>query len=159
MCVVGKGGRHVGEADYAEAIFGYTVGNDVSVRDWQLRTGQFSIGKSFDTHAPIGPWIVTADEIDPSALPIRCWVNGIQRQSSNTREMVFGVGSQIAHLSQCMTLEPGDLLFTGTPGGVGAAKQPPIFLRDGDRVRVEIDGIGFIENEIIAEMAAGSRRS
>lgn len=152
VAVIGRRGRHIPEQEAASAIFGYCVGNDVSVRDWQMRSGQFSIGKSFDTHAPIGPWIVTADEIDPLALPIRTFVNGELRQDSHTRHLIFSPARQIAHLSQAMTLEPGDLLFTGTPGGVGAAMKPPRFLAEGDVVRVEIDGIGHIENPIVAEV-------
>lgn len=151
VAVIGQGGKHIAEADAADAIFGYCVGNDVSVRDWQTRTSQHMIGKSFDTHAPIGPWIVTADEIDPHQLDIRSLVNGELRQTSNTRHLIFNCYAQVAHLSQAMTLEPGDLLFTGTPGGVGAAYQPPRFLAAGDRVRIEIDGIGAIENVVEEE--------
>ncbi|EPR15186.1 5-carboxymethyl-2-hydroxymuconate isomerase [Sphingobium indicum IP26] len=151
VAVIGRGGRHLSGARAAEAIFGYCVGNDVSVRDWQVRSGQYSIGKSFDTHAPFGPWIVTADEVDASALPIRSLVNGEVRQQSNTRHLIFDPVAQVEHLSQAMTLETGDILFTGTPGGVGAAMSPPKFLAPGDRVRVEIDGIGFIENEVMDE--------
>ncbi|WEK42224.1 MAG: fumarylacetoacetate hydrolase family protein [Candidatus Sphingomonas colombiensis] len=151
VAVIGTGGRHIRESDAARAIFGYCVGNDVSVRDWQMRTGQFSIGKSFDTHAPFGPWIVTADEIDPLTLAIRSFVNGEKRQDSNTSHLIFDPFQQVAHLSQAMVLEAGDLLFTGTPGGVGAAMQPPKFLVDGDVVRVEIDGIGYIENRVVQD--------
>lgn len=149
--VVGARCKHVDVADAAAAIFGYTVGNDVSVRDWQHRTGQYMIGKSFDTHAPIGPWLVTPDEIEPRDLAIRSFVNGEPRQESNTRHLIFDCAAQLAHLSQAMTMEPGDLIFTGTPGGVGAAMKPPKWLRPGDRVRVEIDGIGAIENDVVDE--------
>jgi len=151
VVVIGAGGRHIAAADAGDAIFGYCVGNDVSVRDWQLRTGQYSIGKSFDTHAPIGPWIVTADEIDPHALALRCFVNGEKRQESDTRHLIFDCYDQVAHLSEAMTLQAGDLLFTGTPSGVGAAMQPPQFLAAGDRVRVEIQEIGAIENVVVEE--------
>ena len=145
--VVGAGGRNIARADAPAAVFGFCVGNDVSVRDWQLRTSQWVLGKSFDTHAPFGPWITTADEIaDPHALGIRCFVNGEQRQQSNTRHLVFDVWAQIEHLSQAMTVEPGDVIFTGTPAGVGFAMRPPRFLKAGDRVRVEIDQLGAIEN-------------
>ncbi|MAM39022.1 MAG: 5-carboxymethyl-2-hydroxymuconate isomerase [Erythrobacter sp.] len=147
--VVGARVRYATAAQAKDAIFGYCVGNDVSVRDWQFRTGQFSIGKAFDTHAPYGPWIVTADEIDPLALPIRSFVNGELRQQSNTRHLLFGPAQQVEHLSKVMTLEPGDVFFTGTPGGVGAAMKPPRYLEVGDHVRVEIDGIGHIENTVI----------
>jgi 2-keto-4-pentenoate hydratase/2-oxohepta-3-ene-1,7-dioic acid hydratase in catechol pathway len=150
--VVGQGGRHIPRERASDAIFGYCVGNDVSVRDWQMASGQFSIGKSFDTHAPFGPWITTADEVpDPHALAIKCWVNGEVRQDSNTRHLVFNLWDQIEHLSQAMTLEPGDLLFTGTPGGIGAAMNPRRFLKDGDRVRIEIEGLGAIDNPCATE--------
>lgn len=152
VAVVGQGGRHIPRSEAPARVFGYCVGNDVSVRDWQLRTTQWVVGKSFDGHAPIGPWIVTADELpDPHALAIRCLVNGVTRQASNTRHLVFDVWAQMAHLSQAMTLYPGDLLFTGTPGGVGVATRPPRWLRAGDRVRCEIDGIGAIENAVVDE--------
>jgi len=121
---------------------------------WQHRTPQWSLGKSFDTHAPIGPWITTADEVaDPHALGLRCFVNGEKRQDSNTRHLVFNIWDQIEHLSQAMTLEPGDLIFTGTPGGVGAAMNPRQFLKAGDVVRCEIDGLGAIEAPLTAEAA------
>jgi len=146
VVVISQRCKHVTKERAPEVIFGYCAGNDVSVRDWQLRTSQWVLGKSFDTHAPIGPWIVTPDEIgDPHTLGIRCLVNGELRQSSNTRHLIFNVFDQIAHLSQAMTLEPGDLIFTGTPGGVGLAMKPPQWLKPGDRVRVEIDQIGAIE--------------
>jgi 2-keto-4-pentenoate hydratase/2-oxohepta-3-ene-1,7-dioic acid hydratase in catechol pathway len=154
VVVIGKRCRHVAKDRAAEVIFGYCAGNDVSVRDWQLRTPQWVLGKSFDTHAPIGPWIVTADELgNPHALGIRCFVNGEKRQDSNTSNLVFDVYDQIAHLSEAMTLEPGDLIFTGTPGGVGGAMKPPQFLKAGDKVRVEIDRIGAIEAVMRPEAA------
>ncbi|MEI9886262.1 MAG: fumarylacetoacetate hydrolase family protein [Rhizomicrobium sp.] len=150
--VIGKRCRHVPKDKAHEVIFGYACGNDVSVRDWQFHTAQWLVGKSFDTHAPIGPWIVTADEIgDPHTLGIRCLVNGETRQNSNTRNLVFNCFDQIAYLSQAMTLEPGDMVFTGTPGGVGQSMKPPQFLKVGDTVRVEIDRIGAIEAKLEAE--------
>ena len=150
--VIGKRCRHVPKEKAHEVAFGYCAGNDVSVRDWQWASPQWILGKSFDTHAPFGPWIVTADEIgDPHALGIRCLVNGAVRQNSNTRELVFNVFDQIAHLSEAMTLEPGDVIFTGTPGGVGAAMKPPGFLKANDIVRVEIDKIGAIEARVRLE--------
>lgn len=151
VAVVGAGGRRITEADAPAAIFGYCAGNDVSVRDWQMKTTQHMIGKSFDTHAPYGPWIVTADSIDPHSLDIRCFVNGEKRQDSNTKHLIFNSYAQVSHLSQAMTLEPGDLLFTGTPAGVGGAMKPQRFLRDGDVVRVEVEGIGAIENRVAPE--------
>jgi ureidoglycolate lyase len=147
VAVIGTGGRHITAEDAPRAIFGYCVGNDATERLWQHRTPQWVLGKSFDTHAPFGPWITTADEVaDPHALAIRALVNGEVRQDSNTRHLVFNLWDQIAHLSSAMTLEPGDLIFTGTPGGVGAAMTPRRFLKDGDLVRVEIEGLGAIEN-------------
>ncbi len=150
--VIGKRCRHVPKEKAHEVIFGYACGNDVSVRDWQFHTTQWLVGKSFDTHAPIGPWIVTADEIgDPHALGIRCIVNGVTKQNSNTSNLVFNCFDQIAYLSEAMTLEPGDMVFTGTPGGVGQSMKPPQFLKAGDTVRVEIDKIGAIEAKCVAE--------
>ncbi len=150
--VIGTRAKHVARDEARHYIAGFCCANDVSVRDWQLRTSQFVVGKSFDTHCPFGPWIVTADEIpDPQALRISCTVNGQTRQDSNTREMVFSVYEMIEHLSQAMTLEPGDLILTGTPAGVGAVAKPPRYLAVGDVVRVEIEGIGAIENKIVAE--------
>ncbi len=147
VAVIGKGGRHITREGAAGAVFGWCAGNDATVRDWQHRTSQWVVGKSFDTHAPFGPWITTADEVaDPHTLGIRCFVNGEKRQDSNTAHLVFDVWAQIEHLSQAMTLEPGDLIFTGTPGGVGAAMNPRQFLKTGDVVRVEIDQLGAIEN-------------
>ena len=153
VAIIGKGGKHVSADDAAGTIFGYCVGNDVTERMWQHGGPQWSLGKSFDTHAPIGPWIVTADEVgDPHSLGLRCFVNGEQRQNSNTEHLVFNIWSQIEHLSVGMTLEPGDCLFTGTPGGVGAAMDPRQFLQPGDIVRCEIDGLGHIEGTMVAEV-------
>ena len=147
--VIGRRAKGVSEADAKAHVFGYTVANDVSARDWQFHTPTFTMGKSFDTHGPIGPWIVTADEIDePHALDLRTYVNGELRQSSNTREMVSDLWKQIAYLSTAFTLEPGDLIATGTPEGVGVGMDPPVFLKPGDVVRCEIDGIGAIENRV-----------
>lgn len=154
VAVIGAGGRHVPAERAAAAVFGYCVGNDVSVRDWQMQSGQFMIGKSFDTHAPFGPWIVTADELNPADLTIKTFVNGEPRQNSNTCNLIFDVPAQIAHVSQAMTLEPGDLIYTGTPGGVGMAMKPPVWLKAGDVVRVEIGDIGHIENRVADEAPA-----
>jgi 2-keto-4-pentenoate hydratase/2-oxohepta-3-ene-1,7-dioic acid hydratase in catechol pathway len=152
VAVIGSGGRHVTREAAAGAVFGFCAGNDVSVRDWQLRTSQWVIGKSFDSHAPFGPWITTTDEVgDPHALSIRAVVNGEIRQDSNTRNLVFDVWDQVMLLSDAMTLEPGDLIYTGTPGGVGMAMKPPRFLKAGDRVRVEIERLGAIENSVVEE--------
>jgi 2-keto-4-pentenoate hydratase/2-oxohepta-3-ene-1,7-dioic acid hydratase in catechol pathway len=152
VAIIGKGGKHIGAADAPAAVFGYCVGNDVTERMWQHATPQWSLGKSFDTHAPFGPWIVTADEVgDPHTLNLRCFVNGQKRQDSNTRHLVFNIWQQIEHLSLGMTLEPGDVVFTGTPGGIGAAMDPRQFLKPGDVVRCEVDGLGHIEATMVAE--------
>lgn len=152
VAIVGKGGKHISAADAPAAIFGYCVGNDVTERMTQHATPQWSLGKSFDTHAPMGPWIVTADELgDPHGRGIRCYVNGEKRQDSDTANLVFNLWQQVEHLSVGMTLEPGDCLFTGTPGGVGAAMDPRQFLKAGDVVRCEIDGLGHIEATMVAE--------
>ncbi len=147
--VVGAPAKGVSDVDAPKHVFGYTVVNDVSARDWQRHSPTFTMGKSFDTHGPIGPWIVTADEItDPHALRLRCLVNGELRQDSDTSELVHNIWQQIAYLSTAFTLDPGDLIATGTPSGVGAGMQPPRFLQPGDVVRCEIDGIGAIENRL-----------
>jgi ureidoglycolate lyase len=152
VAVVGAGGRHIAKAVAPATVFGFCAGDDVSVRDWQLRTSQWVIGKSFDTHAPFGPWITTADEVgDPHALSIRGIVNGEVRQDSNTCNLVFNVWDQVAFISEALTLEPGDLIYTGTPGGVGMAMKPPRYLKAGDRVRIEIERLGAIENPVIDE--------
>ena len=147
--VIGKPAKNVSEERAREHVFGYFVANDVSARDWQFHSPTFTMGKSFDTHGPIGPWIVTADEVpDPHALALRCFVNGELRQQSDTGQMIYNVWQQIAYLSTAFTLEPGDLIAAGTPEGVGAAANPPRFLQPGDVVRCEIDGIGTIENTV-----------
>ncbi|MCA8899745.1 MAG: fumarylacetoacetate hydrolase family protein [Hyphomonas sp.] len=152
VAIIGKRGKHIPADKASEHVFGYCVGNDVTERMWQHAGPQWSLGKSFDTHAPIGPWITTADEIpDPHALDISCSVNGQKRQSSNTEQLVFDIWQQIEHLSGAMTLEPGDLIFTGTPGGVGAAMDPRQFLKAGDVVRCEIERLGAIEAIMAAE--------
>ncbi len=150
--VIGTRCRHVSRERASEVIAGYVVINDYSVRDYQMRTSQWILGKSFDTHGVIGPWLVTADEIaDPHTLPIRTLVNGELRQSSNTSNLIFDCFDAVELLSSVCTLEPGDVVATGTPGGVGMATGT--FLAPGDVVRVEIDGIGAIENRIVPEPA------
>ena len=154
--VIGRTAKSVTAAQALGHVFGYLVANDVSARDWQKHSPTFTMGKSFDTHGPIGPWIVTADEVpDPQALALRCLVNGEIRQQSSTADMSFSVAEQIEYLSTAFTLEPGDLLATGTPKGVGAAMDPPRFLQPGDIVRCEIDGIGAIENQVARDGASG----
>lgn len=150
--VIGKRARNVPRDRAHEVIGGFCCGNDVSVRDWQLRTPQFTIGKSFDTHGPIGPWLVTPDEVgDPHKLDIKCFVNGEQKQGSNTEHLIFDCYDQIVELTKAMTLEPGDVIFTGTPSGVGGAMKPMQFLKVGDEVVIEIDKLGRLENTLVAE--------
>ena len=155
MCfVIGKRCKHVPAERAHEVIAGYFVGNDVSVRDWQLRTNTWQIGKSFDTHGPIGPWLVTPDEVgDPHALAIKCWVNGELRQNSNTKHLIFNCFDEVAHLTQAFTLDVGDIIFTGTSSGVGMAMKPPAPLKVGDVVKVEVEKLGYIENRVVPEKA------
>jgi 2-keto-4-pentenoate hydratase/2-oxohepta-3-ene-1,7-dioic acid hydratase in catechol pathway len=148
--VIGKRAHDVSEADALSIIAGYLVCNDVTARDWQFRSPTYTLGKSFDTHGPIGPWITTRDEVaDPHALTLHLSVNGVERQRSSTGDMIYNIAAQIAYLSTVMTLEPGDVIATGTPSGVGIASRS--FLKDGDVVRVEVDGLGAIENRFVAE--------
>lgn len=150
--VIGRGGRHIPASRWREHVFGYTCFNDVSARDFQMATTQWVLGKSFDTFAPMGPWLVTADEIeDPHALDISLTLNGEVMQRSNTRHLIFGIPELIEHLSAVFTLEPGDLVATGTAAGVGYARTPPRYLRPGDEVIVRIQGIGELRNPVVAE--------
>ncbi len=150
--VIGKTARYVKAADAAQYVGGYTIGNDVSVRDWQFHSPTWMMGKSFDTHGPIGPYLVTPDEVgDAGSLDIKLFVNGEQKQSSNTGQLIFGVGEIIEYLSAGMTLEPGDVVFTGTPAGVGASRKPPEWLKAGDTVRIEIDKLGVLESPVVEE--------
>jgi 2-keto-4-pentenoate hydratase/2-oxohepta-3-ene-1,7-dioic acid hydratase in catechol pathway len=150
--VIGRRCRHVPKDRAREVIAGYTAFDDVSVRDWQLRSPTMTMGKSFDTHGPMGPWIVTPDEVgDPHTLGIRTWVNGELRQDGNTKELIYDCFDIIEHLSTAFTLEPGDVIATGTPAGVGIAMKPPRLLQAGDVVRIEVERIGQIENAVIEE--------
>ena len=150
--VIGKTGRHIPEANWRDYVFGYTIVNDVSARDFQLQTSQWTMGKTFDTFAPMGPVIVTADEIeDPHKLAISLTLNGELMQDSNTSNLIFGVPQLIAFLSSVMTLQPGDIISTGTPAGVGFARKPPRWLKPGDEVAIEVQGIGRLVNPVIAE--------
>jgi len=152
--VIGRRCKHVPRERAHEVIAGYFCGNDVSVRDWQMRSPTFQIGKSFDTHGPVGPWLVTPDEVeDPHALDIKCIVNGKVMQQSNTKHLIFDCFDAIEHLTKAYVLDVGDILFMGTPGGVGVAMQPPSFMKAGDVVRVEIEKLGYIENKIVPEHA------
>jgi 2-keto-4-pentenoate hydratase/2-oxohepta-3-ene-1,7-dioic acid hydratase in catechol pathway len=158
VVVIGQGGKHISREKAGEHIGGYTIGHDVSARDWQLNkpAKQWMAGKTFDTFAPTGPELVTPDEVpDPHNLGIRLRLNGQTMQDSSTSQLIFGVEELIAYLSQIVTLEPGDLIFTGTPPGVGMARKPPVWLKPGDVVEVEIDGLGILRNTVIAENEAG----
>ncbi|OQK15259.1 hypothetical protein AU255_17430 [Methyloprofundus sedimenti] len=150
--VIGQRCRHVPLEKADEVIAGYTIVNDVTVRDWQFRTPTWTIGKSFDTHGPMGPWIVTKDEImDPHNLSLKTWVDDELRQFSNTSHMIFNIYQMIAYLSQAMTLEPGDVISTGTPSGVGVKMQPRGYMRAGQVVKIEIENIGSLSNPVINE--------
>lgn len=154
VVLIGKRGRHVPRERAHEVIAGYMTGCDYSVRDWQRATQTMIMGKGFDTHGPVGPWITTPDEAgDVQNLSLKCWVNGELRQNGATAEMIFDVPAQIEHLTKAFALEPGDLLFTGTPAGVGAAYSPPKFLKVGDTVKVEVERLGSIEAVITQETA------
>ena len=151
--VIGRAARNVTVDEALSFVLGYTVCNDVSARDCQFADTQWSRAKSFDTFCPLGPWIVTADEIpDPQALGIRCRVNGETLQDSTTAEMIFGVAELVSYFSRVMTLMPGDVIATGTPYGVGFARDPQIFLRDGDVVEVEVDSVGTLRNPVVVDM-------
>lgn len=150
--VIGRGGRHIAAENWADHVFGYTIVNDVSARDYQRATSQWLMGKTFDTFAPLGPWIVSADAIpDPHDLDIQMQVNGEILQDSNTREMIFKIPDLIAFLSSVFTLEPGDIVSTGTPAGVGFVRKPPRFLHAGDEVVVKIPAIGELRNPVVSE--------
>jgi 2-keto-4-pentenoate hydratase/2-oxohepta-3-ene-1,7-dioic acid hydratase in catechol pathway len=156
--VIGRACRHVDAADAHGVIAGYLVVDDVSARDWQYKAPTWTLGKSFDTHGPIGPWLVTVDEVeDPQDLRLRTFVNDDLRQDASTSEMILSCYKQVEVLSTVFTLEPGDIISTGTPSGVGIGRRPPEFLRAGDVVRIEIEGIGTIENPVIAEPADTAR--
>jgi 2-keto-4-pentenoate hydratase/2-oxohepta-3-ene-1,7-dioic acid hydratase in catechol pathway len=147
--VIGTGGKNIARADAMKHVFGYTVVNDVTARDVQMRHQQWDMGKSFDTFCPMGPWIVTADEFDGTKTRVRCWVNGELRQDSPTENMIFDIPTLIETISRGITLYPGDVIATGTPAGVGMGMKPPRYLKAGDVVRVEIDGLGAIENKFV----------
>jgi 2-keto-4-pentenoate hydratase/2-oxohepta-3-ene-1,7-dioic acid hydratase in catechol pathway len=150
--VIGRRGRHIPEDRWREHVFGYTILNDVSARDFQMATSQWVIGKTFDTFAPFGPAIVTADEIDdPHKLAISLELSGETMQNSNTCNLIFTVPKLVAYLSSVFTLEPGDIIATGTPGGVGFARKPPRYLKPGDECRVRIEGLGELYNPVVAE--------
>lgn len=150
--VIGKRARHVPESRAAEYVAGYTIMNDVSARDWQFHTTQWASGKNFDTFGPCGPALVTTDEVgDPHVLDVSLTLNGQTMQKSSTRQLIFNVWQTIAYVSTALTLEPGDLIPTGTPGGVGFTRKPPVFLKPGDVCRLEIARLGVLENRCVAE--------
>ncbi len=154
VVIIGKAGRHISEADALSYVAGYTVGHDVSARDYQLQkpAGQWMMGKTFDTFAPIGPELVTSDEVpNPGNLGIRCILNGETVQNSNTSQLIFSIEKLIAYLSHVFTLTPGDLIFTGTPPGVGMGRKPQLWLKDGDVVVCEVDGLGRLENPVVSD--------
>jgi 2-keto-4-pentenoate hydratase/2-oxohepta-3-ene-1,7-dioic acid hydratase in catechol pathway len=147
--VIGKGGKNITQADAMSHVYGYTIVNDVTARDVQMRHQQWDMGKSFDTFCPMGPWIVTADAMDGRKTRVRCWVNGELRQDGPTENMIFDIPTLIETISRGITLYPGDIIATGTPAGVGMGLNPPRYIASGDVIRVEIDGIGQIENRFV----------
>ena len=154
VAVIGRGGRHIPRESALDHVAGYCCGHDVSARDWQLRKpgGQWLLGKSFDTFAPFGPELVTSDEVgDAGKLRIQLRINGKTMQDSTTAQLIFSVAELVAYLSGVCTLAPGDVIFTGTPPGVGAARKPPVFLQPGDTVEVEIERVGILRNRVVAE--------
>ncbi|HFP7023229.1 TPA: fumarylacetoacetate hydrolase family protein [Acinetobacter baumannii] len=146
--VIGQGGRGINKADAMNHVWGYTIINDMTARDWQKRHKQWHLGKSFDTFGPMGPVVVTADEIDGHNLDLKCWVNDELRQNTNTKDLIFDIPTLIEAISSGITLLPGDIIATGTPEGVGIGFNPPRFLKRGDVVKIEISGIGQLENEV-----------
>ncbi len=151
LVVIGRGGRNIARADAMGHVFGYSIVNDVTARDVQMRHGQWDLGKSFDGFCPMGPWIVTADEMDGRDTRVRCWVNGELRQDARTTDLIFDLPTLIETCSRGITLLPGDVIATGSPAGVGMGMTPPRWLGHGDVVRIEIDGIGVLENRFAEE--------
>ena len=146
--IIGRGGKGIAATDAMDHVWGYTIVNDITARDWQSRHQQWHMGKSFDTFCPMGPWLVSADELDGTRTTVRCYVNGEERQNASTADLIFDIPKLIETLSAGITLYPGDVIATGTPVGVGVGFKPPKYLRAGDVVRVEIDGIGSLENPV-----------
>jgi 2-keto-4-pentenoate hydratase/2-oxohepta-3-ene-1,7-dioic acid hydratase in catechol pathway len=146
--VIGRGGKRIARSDAMKHVWGYTIVNDVTARDWQSRHQQWDLGKSFDTFCPMGPWLVSADELDGGATRVRCWVNDELRQDASTRDLIFDIPTLIETISAGITLYPGDVIATGTPVGVGIGFNPPKYLKRGDTVRLEIDGIGVLANSV-----------
>jgi 2-keto-4-pentenoate hydratase/2-oxohepta-3-ene-1,7-dioic acid hydratase in catechol pathway len=146
--VIGQGGKGISKADAMKHVWGYTIVNDMTARDWQGRHSQWLLGKSFDTFCPMGPWLVSADEMDGQNTDVKCWVNGELRQNANTKDFIFDIPTLIECISAGITLYPGDLIATGTPAGVGIGFKPPKYLKPGDVVKIEIGGIGVLENPL-----------
>jgi 2-keto-4-pentenoate hydratase/2-oxohepta-3-ene-1,7-dioic acid hydratase in catechol pathway len=146
--VIGKGGRGISKADALDHVFGYTIINDMTARDLQSKHKQWFIGKSLDTFCPMGPWLVTADEVDVADMHLQCWINGELRQDANTADLIFDVPTLIETLSAGLTLQPGDIIATGTPAGVGIGFDPPKYLARGDEVAIEISGLGRLVNRL-----------
>ena len=149
LIVIGKGGKNISAQDAMQHVWGYSIVNDVTARDVQMRHQQWDLGKSFDTFCPMGPWAVTAQAMDGNAVQVRCWVNGDLRQDANTANLIFGIPTLIETISRGITLHPGDLIASGTPAGVGMGMKPPQYLKAGDTVRIEIEGIGVLENRMV----------
>ncbi len=152
--VIGQGGRNISRADAMKHVWGYTIINDVTARDVQMRHAQWDLGKSFDSFCPMGPWLVSADEVDGSRTQVRCWVNGELRQDANTSDLIFDIPTLVETCSRGITLLPGDIIATGTCAGVGMGMNPPRWLGHGDVVKIEIDGIGTLENRFVEENRA-----
>ena len=148
LVVIGRGGRGIPAVQAMDHVWGYTIINDVTARDWQQRHRQWLMGKSFDTFCPMGPWLVTADELNGGDTGVRCWINDELRQDARTTDLIFNIAALIETISAGITLYPGDLIATGTPAGVGIGFKPPKYLKAGDRVKIEIDGIGILENTV-----------
>ena len=146
--VIGRGGRGIPAVQAMDHVWGYTIINDVTARDWQQRHRQWLMGKSFDTFCPMGPWLVTADELNGGDTGVRCWINDELRQDARTTDLIFNIAALIETISAGITIYPGDLIATGTPAGVGIGFKPPKYLKAGDRVKIEIDGIGILENPV-----------
>ena len=149
--IIGQGGKNIARADAMKHVYGYTIINDVTARDVQMRHAQWDLGKSFDTFCPMGPWIVTADELDAADTRVRCWVNGELRQDARTSDLIFDIPTLIETCSRGITLLPGDVIATGTAAGVGMGMNPPRWLEHGDTVRIEIDGLGVLQNHFVEE--------
>ena len=149
LIVIGTGGKNIRAEDAMQHVWGYSIVNDVTARDVQMRHQQWDLGKSFDTFCPMGPWAVTADAMDGNHVQVRCWVNGDLRQDANTEDLIFNIPTLIETISRGITLLPGDLIASGTPAGVGMGMKPPQYLKTGDRVRIEIEGIGVLENGMV----------